>query len=532
MNEPRSKTGISILHRPMPGTARVSASPTAAVTAVVASRGDATALHRLPSTVAAVEVRADLAGDLDPQRLREKFSGQLIYSLRSAGYGGRCADRDATRRVRLLAAARGYDVVDLEADRDLAAEVLTDIPDHRRRVSWYGGPTAPHHLLVRFAQMSRVAARLYLLAPRADSFTSAMAPLRLLTSLRRQDVTAFATGPAGGWTRILAAWLAAPVVFGSLSPPGDELAADALLGDAPTVGQLLNDYPFPALPPVRALYGIVGRSFHTNMFLRRQNAGYRKLRMPYLFLPFIVPDGTTFRTRFWPAVAHPGTDELGTPLRGLTVAAPYKGIALDAGQPDPDARRVQAANLLLRRADGWMGTNTDGGAVMTALHRAGATGQADNLDGSAAAVVGCGGAGRAAAVALANAGARVTLVNRSEARGRLAARLLGFEFVPLSRLDPGRYRVVANATPVHEDLPFDVRGLPDDATVVDFVCAARTTALVSAARNRGLTAIDGREVLAGELAHQFQLMTGRPMPVVPDTGTAPVTGLLQGSGVR
>ena len=38
------------------------------------------------------------------------------------------------------------------------------------------------------------------------------------------------------------------------------------------------------------------------------------------------------------------------------------------------------------------------------------------------------------------------------------------------------------------------------------------TALVAAAEQRGLMAIDGRKVLAAEAGAQFRLMTGKPLP--------------------
>ena len=62
--------------------------------------------------------------------------------------------------------------------------------------------------------MSATPARLYLLAVNADSVADGLRPLALLKALGRDDVTAFAVGPLGGWTRLLAPHLGAPVVYG------------------------------------------------------------------------------------------------------------------------------------------------------------------------------------------------------------------------------------------------------------------------------------------------------------------------------
>ena len=472
----------------------------ATVVATVHSRSGATAaaLAGLPTGVTGIEVRADLTGDLNPHQLRRHGCGQLTYSLRSRRYGGHSAEAPVTRRTRLLAAARGYDLVDLEADHDLVPEVLAGIPAQQRRICWYGDETDLTGLRTRFERMARVPAALYLLAPRAGSFPAALVPLRLLASLGRNDVTAFGTGPVAAFSRVLAPWLGAPVVYGN--PAG------------PTTDQLLTDYPFPELPSLASIGGIVGRSLHTSLFLRLINAAFQELSIPSLFLPFVVPGADEFHDRFWPAVRSGYLDELGLPLHALTVAAPYKPAAFAAATlADPQARAAQAANLLLRqpaRQPGgrWRAATTDGSAVLAALLDAGP------VAGLPAAVVGCGDAGRAAASALSDAGARVTLVNRSTSRGRFAASRLGLPFVPLSAFDPGRYGVLVHATPLDNRLPFPLDNVPAGAIVADFVCAAATTALVAAARSRGLTTIDGQQVLAQEVKQQFRLMTGRRVP--------------------
>ncbi|MFP5285989.1 MAG: type I 3-dehydroquinate dehydratase [Thermoanaerobaculia bacterium] len=86
-----------------------------------------------------LEVRADLAGDLDPGPLRKAFPGRpLLYTLRSRAEGGAMEGSAERRKRRLLDAARRYDYVDLEMARDLAPEVLKGIPPERRVISWHG----------------------------------------------------------------------------------------------------------------------------------------------------------------------------------------------------------------------------------------------------------------------------------------------------------------------------------------------------------------------------------------------------------
>jgi 3-dehydroquinate dehydratase/shikimate dehydrogenase len=469
----------------------------AAVVATLESPAEATgtALRRLADGVAGIEVRADLVGDLDPGDLRRHVHGQLVYSLRSRRRGGRGPDALPDRQARLLAAAPGYDLVDLEDDHDLVPEILAGVPPDRRRISWHGGDGGLTELRRRFERMVRVPATLYLLAPQGRSFPAALDALRVLGSLRRTDVTAFGTAPTAAFTRVLAPWLGAPVVYGGAA--------------GPTAQQLLTDYPFPALPPLVDLCGIVGRSVQTSLFVRLVNAALGELSMPRLCLPFAVPDPADF-PRFLPTIDAGHFDALGLPLRALTVAVPYKPAAFAAAaSADQRAQAVRAANFLLREdaAGGqWRAITTDGSAMLAALAAERA------LAGTPVAVIGCGAAGRAAAVALTGAGAAVTMVNRESSRSHLAASQLGLPFVPLETFRPSRYAVLVHATPVADRLPFDIDGVAADAVIADFICAAEPTALVAAARRRGLATIDGRDVLVNEVRQQFQLMTGQPMP--------------------
>src|SRR5437660_10369692 len=137
-------------------------------------------LRALRGTASGLEIRADLTGDLNPNSLRAHIDGELIYSLRSAESGGAFTGNSEERTRRLLAAARHYDLIDLETDRDLTGALLAAIPPHRRRICWYGAGRDHIGLAAVFAAMAGIPARLYLLAPEAHTVEQAMAPLHLL----------------------------------------------------------------------------------------------------------------------------------------------------------------------------------------------------------------------------------------------------------------------------------------------------------------------------------------------------------------
>ena len=111
---------------------------TIAVTLARMPSAEGAELASLPAEVNCLELRADLAGDLDPDWLRARFPGTLLYSLRSAASGGAARLSESARRDRLIRAGAGHDLVELEGERDLTREIVSAIPPHRRVISWHG----------------------------------------------------------------------------------------------------------------------------------------------------------------------------------------------------------------------------------------------------------------------------------------------------------------------------------------------------------------------------------------------------------
>ncbi|MFL6126797.1 type I 3-dehydroquinate dehydratase [Actinophytocola sp.] len=452
-------------------------------------------LRALRGIANGLQVRADLTGDSDVDLLRSLFDGELIYSLRSPEYGGAFIGSAAERQQCLLAAARSYDVVELEVDRDLTPELLAAVPPHRRRICWYGEALDPSGFGAIFERMRNTPARLYLLASEATTVAQAMDPLRFLAGLGRSDVTAFATGDLGLFTRLLAPWFGAPVVFGGL---GQDVA-----WGVPPVAHLLDDYPFPDLPPLEQVFGIVSRPMRGSQSPRLHNAGYRALGLSALYLPLPVKEFTGS----WQALCT-GFEQLGITFGGATVVSPFKEEALLLSDTaSVAARSTDAANLLVREGSGWRACTTDPAGVVGALRRAGV-----GLTGRRAAVVGCGGAGRGAVLGLSAAGAVPTIVNRGLDRARYAADLLGVDYLPLNRFAPENYSLIVHATPVRDEPPFAIDRIAPGTVVVDLIYGPAETTLAAAVRARQQVVVDGWQVLGVEVDRQFRLLTGRSLP--------------------
>lgn len=458
---------------------------------------DGTDLTELPDNVEWLEVRADAVGEIDPDWLRNHFKGRLLYSLRTQdGH-----DQFANRAQRLKAAARLYDRIELEAATDISEELLETIPPEKRLLSWYGRVNDLSELQARFEQLTSVPAGIYKLVTTATTIAEEFLPLCLLKTLQRSDTIAFANGPLGFWNRVLALHLGAPAIWGLVG-------RGSIVDMEPSIGKLIDDYGLPELSSTKELFAIIGNPIFHSLSPRLHNASYRTMNYPALFVPLRVESFAEFWREF---VQSRRLDALGFPINGMTVASPHKEEAvLTAKIVSGMARQTESANILVRNNGWWSADTTDPDVVFTASHD-----RSVEVKQKRAAVIGCGGAGRAIAAALVASGAGVTLINRGAERGERAAALLGLPYIPLREFDAEGYDIVVNATPVGRDsdeVPFELERMNGDAVVIDLVYGARTTPLVGTTRARDQIAIDGRDVLVTQVSHQFQLMTGQEMP--------------------
>ena len=134
--------------------------------------------------------------------------------------------------------------------------------------------------------------------------------------------------------------------------------------------------------------------------------GWRYLRLP------LPPEVFAETVRALPAAG----------FRGVNVTIPHKHAALALADAASDAARaIGAANTLTFEDGAIVADNTDAPGLLAAL--------GEPVAGRRALVLGAGGAGRAAAWALASAGADVAVWNRTPERARVLAAELGVRAV-------------------------------------------------------------------------------------------------------
>jgi shikimate dehydrogenase len=207
-------------------------------------------------------------------------------------------------------------------------------------------------------------------------------------------------------------------------------------------------------------------------------------------------------------------DARGEGWLGLGVTAPYKQVvARLVDVVEPDAQAIGAVNNVVRTDDGRLiGFNTDAPGFRAGVELA----MGRSLAGADVVVMGAGGAAHAVVYACLDAGARsVVVANRTVDRAAgLVERFAEVGEGSLTALaadDPSLADVAVNATTVGMIDPgatIPVEVLRADATVFDLVYVPAETPLVAAARERGLRAANGSEMLIAQAAIAFERWTG------------------------
>ncbi len=250
------------------------------------------------------------------------------------------------------------------------------------------------------------------------------------------------------------------------------------------------------------VYGVIGNPISHSLSPAMQNAGFAARRINAVYVPFLVRDLKDFLDSIEP---------LG--LRGFSVTLPHKEkILRHLDGCDPLAARIGAVNTVVVRGGGKLyGYNTDYVGVLQAVEKQ------MSLRDSRVLIVGAGGAARAVAFALAQAGAAVCVTARRPLRANALARAVGGEAIARNRIHGEFFDAIVNATPLgmHPAVgksPLDARELKC-RLVFDTIYRPRVTKLLQLAARRGIETVSGVEMFVAQGAAQWEIWTGERAPV-------------------
>ena len=278
------------------------------------------------------------------------------------------------------------------------------------------------------------------------------------------------------------------------------------------------------------LVGVLGYPVEHSLSPAMQNAAFAHLGLDWAYVPLpVAPDCLGDAVR--------GLRALG--FAGANVTLPHKERAL-AFLDDlaPEARALGAVNTVVNQGGRLVGHNTDAAGFLAALAEVGCVPRH-------AVVLGAGGAARAVVYALVQAGAAVTVANRTPERaaallaavaaagGRELSRASAVPAMPASHSAVGvcaldapdleralaRADLLVNTTPVGMWPEVDESPLPSGVvllsglTVFDLIYNPLETTLLRQARACGARSVGGLGMLVHQGALAFGLWTGLAAPV-------------------
>ena len=470
------------------------------------------------------------------RRLVRECPLPCIVTVRIAAEGGGW-DGDETDRISFLEAVCTADhpprYIDVELSSlgrsanfrqkvllcvDHAAQVRDGLPG--LIVSAHDFTGRPADLSRRIGQMwGDPACAVAKVAWRARSLRDVTESVELL-AMRSKPTAAICMGEFGLMTRVLAPKFGALLTYAHVDGDG------ATAPGQPSVRELVGTWGIRGIGRATAVYGVIGWPVAQSRSPQVHNGWFAAHAIDARYFPLpVAPGWESFKATV--SELH-ACAALG--FRGASVTHPHKEHLLRyvlecGGDADDASAAIGAANTLVIGADGRMqALNTDAPAVaevMRSLAQAGA-----GWRGARVAVIGAGGAARAAAYAMVREGCDVTILARRIEQADAAAS-------ELSRLGATGVdgRISSAALPQLATRPFDalihatpigMRGGPDElgsplqsadlvgpqCAVLDMVSVPEETPLVQQARARGARVATGIQLLLAQARRQFMAWTG------------------------
>ncbi|MFZ0743366.1 MAG: shikimate dehydrogenase [Terracidiphilus sp.] len=397
------------------------------------------------------------------------------------------------------AAQAGCQIVDLEVESAEEAK-----PGQLGRLRASGAALLiSFHDFTRTRSLEQAANRIDVFKPdfvkvvsTARSLADNLAVLRFIEGRSiSAHVVGIAMGEEGLVSRVLGPREGAAFTFAAFSD-GTETAPGQ-----PAARTLLDLYRVDHLDQATRVFGVAGNPIAHSLSPLLHNTAFRRENVNAVLLPLKVR-----------ALADLLAVVQELPLAGVAVTMPLKQEVLPhLANMDSLTARIGACNTLRTGADGKLyGFNTDVAGVVRPLERR------LKLKGARVAVLGAGGAARAAVFGLAQEGAEVFVVNRTHEKAVALARQAKVKSLKHEAFVKQHFDVLINSTPCgmkgnKQALPIAESEL-NAGLVFDMVYNPLETPLLALARSRGIPVISGLEMFVQQGARQFEIWTGKPAP--------------------
>jgi 3-dehydroquinate dehydratase/shikimate dehydrogenase len=386
-----------------------------------------------------------------------------------------------------------------DIEGDLARELSPDWS--RVIISHHDFDGVPDNLPDIYSHLAATPAQVIKIALQASDIIDCLPVFELLSRARhdRREIIPIAMGNAGIATRVLGPSRGAFLTYGAMDH--DSTTAPGQV----TAHNLRALYRINEIDDDTIVCGLIGNPVMHSVSPQIHNDWFAAEGVNGVYLPFEVKDVHSFVRR----MVDPRTRELSWNLRGLSVTAPHKQSVMEhLDWLNPAAQEIGAVNTILVKPDRLLGFNTDATGFIHPLLR-----NSVSWTSRRAAIIGAGGAARAAIWALQNLNALVTIFARNVDKAQPLAERFGVDCEPLLSTTFRDFDLVVNTTPLGsgaylDQTPVTAEQLNGVRCAYDLIYNPAETRFLREARNAGCETIGGLEMLVAQAKIQFELWTG------------------------
>jgi 3-dehydroquinate dehydratase/shikimate dehydrogenase len=457
-------------------------------------------MHRGLRKTHTLELRLDYVrnakereGFLSWLRRKRPRSVLIATCRRQEGGGLYLGSRTEQIGILALAARSGCDWCDVEIEtaKHIAGnELARALFPARVMVSYHNFGGMPRNLRGIVRGLERDGGHAIKIAAQCHSVSDSLRICELARG--RRDAVAIPMGEFGLAGRVLSLRMGSALAYAAV----EQSTAPGQL----SLGAMADVYRAARMTRRSRVFCVIGDPIGHSLSPLLHNTAFHARKFDAVFVPFLVRNLKEFLGAL-----------KGFGVAGLSVTIPHKETILGfLDGCDPLAEHIGAVNTVVVRGGGRLyGYNTDYVGVLRSLERR------MRLAGSRVLLFGAGGAARAAAFALAQAGSIVCLCARRPERARALARAVGGQVVERVGLRHEFFDAIVNCTPIgmhpRGGSPLTAAEL-NCRIVMDMVYRPRETELLRLARRKGIAIISGVEMFLAQGFAQYEIWTGQRAP--------------------
>lgn len=430
-----------------------------------------------------VELRCDyLINSASRNNLLATFPKPSIVTLRHRTFGGLYNGPEKERMDYLEAALRaGASLIDLDFYPGM--KLPQSIPCEKIILSHHHSSAVSEDIIDTVKKMAQLKPGFIKIAVTPNN-TKGLVLLKSIYDMKWDiPIIAFGMGEVGSPTRILALNLGSPWTYcrmeGATAIAPGQWDLESVKG---LYGKFEEKHP-------THIFGITGWKLSNTRSPMYHNHIFHKKGISAFYLPFPLPGIDNLKV-FMEKIR----------IKGLSVTTPHKERVVDfIDERSEEVKNCGACNTVVLKKGTLYGYNTDVNGMVSVL-------KGLPEEPRSVAIIGCGGAARAVALALRHL-PKVTLCVRNASKGQRVADSLGVSMALISDFESIEWDLLINASTSGSDgKSFPVPShLLNGIMVLDLIYSPEETPLIIHAKKRGLFTVNGRGFFEAQAAAQSSI---------------------------